>query len=160
MEIEALPFFANLPAMAEEIYRYSKTKFGIFPKVVSILTIIFFGTGNFTFGDSDRNFAPFIAALVIIIEFKTLIWDWKPKRWNLTLGPKALIFEEGGKHTSIQKKDIARILASPTKRGKQEYILLESNGSYHVIPHPCIGNQRKFEKTMTDLGYPLEKVTA
>ncbi|MGJ8723138.1 MAG: hypothetical protein ACSHYB_01165 [Roseibacillus sp.] len=146
--------------MPEEIYLHRKTILGSMPRIVTLLVILLIGCGKFTFGEASLNFAPWLAALMFMVQFKWLIWEWRPQRWSLTLGPKALIFEAQGKCTSIPKTDITRILASQTKRKTREYILLQTDGSYHVIPSTCIGNNYKFEETMTTLGYPLEAVEA
>ena len=144
--------------MPEEIYRHNKTDSGSLPRIINILVILLVGFGKFTFGDSPVNFAPWIAVLMFTAQFRWLIWEWKPQRYSLTLGPKALIFEEKGNRTSIQKDDLARILASQTKRKTKDYLLLKTDGSCHPIPQRCLGNNHKFEETLLTLGYPLETV--
>ena len=146
--------------MPEEIYQHSKTISGSGARIATILFILLVGFGKFTLGDSPVNLAPWLAALMFMVQFKWLIWEWRPQRCSLTLGPKAIIFEEKGQRTSISKDDIARILASQTKRRTKEYILLKNDGAYHVIPSACIGNNHEFEEKTVSFGYPLEAVKA
>lgn len=146
--------------MSEELYRYTKTKFDCLPRVLAILIIVLLGTGNLTFGISTHNFAPYLAAFLFILQFRWLIWEWRPQRWSLTLGPKALIFEERGEQTSILKNDITRILSTQLTHGHNEYLILLNDNSHHVIPRICIGNDQEFAQTLTTLRYPLERVQA